>query len=257
MDGKESVLQKFDTHSDKLVHWKMYYGYAPVPGQLCDSTETFKGELDKDLSRKRLVEALELLPPDDYLIQFKPAPTSNNNIISHRFRIGRVESTQVERVNPAVMKGYVSADYMNERINNALLNRDLEDLKKDLKDLKDKKDGGFKEIAGELIKQGLPMLMGYLKGARQLEPRPQVVRGPQTEDKVAERKTFFLNLNKEATEGLYCEEDFGTMHPSEYGIVVLWCLNEWRKENPEMFATLKPTLTVYADKLDEGGSNDA
>lgn len=251
MDGKESVLAKFDTHSDKLIHWKIYYGNEPKPSWLTDSTEHFK-TIDKVISRKKLVEALDRLPADEYLIQFKSSATGNNNIINHRFAIGREYNTSANpNSNLPAMRGYISAEHAEEKTKAALANRDIQDLKEQIRDLRTEKDSSFKALAGELLKEHLPILIGLLKGNAQLEPRPRVVNGPAPGTEAQERKQYFLGLNKEATEGLYTEDDFGTMHPSEYGIVLLWCINEFRKENEEMFNNIKPQLLKYAERLEQ------
>lgn len=257
MDGKETVLKKFDAHGDKLTHWKIYYGYDAKGGQLADTTETHKGDLDAALSRKKLVEALNLLPPDDYLIQFKSAPTATNNIVSHRFQIGHVYNTVQQNGDSPIIKGYVSPETVELRIANALLTRDLQDIRKEIREAKNNEGNGtLKElIAG--FKEILPVIKGWNTGQPVLEPRPVVVRGPKSEEEAArvseaqERRAYFLKLSNEATAGLYDANDFDDVKPAEHGILLLWCMNEFRKSNPEMFNTLKPQLLAFADKLNE------
>lgn len=260
MDGKESVLAKFDSHSAKLPHWKIYYGYDTNKGNLADSTETHIGDLDVKLSRTKLVYALDNLPPDDYCIQFKTAPTNNNNIIYHRFKIGyAINYNQQQQGNqplPPHMRGYVSPEQVELRISNELLKRDLEDFKKEMRELKATKVTAWKDIM-DGAKELLPVIKGMLQGGG-TEARPVRVLGPalNTEEQQAaqERRAYFLKLSNEATSGLYNPEDFGEMTPGEYGIVLLWCINEYKKANPQVYADLlRPELLKVAEKL-EGGA---
>lgn len=257
MDGKESVLTKFDSHKGKLVHWKIYYGYSAIASQLTDTTENHIGELDENLSRKKLEEAIDRLDPGEYLIQYKKTPSDSNNIVNQRFKIGYTYGTgtqQNQNQNPAI-RGWVSPEQVELRVQNELLKRDLDDFRKEIIKVQEEKSGALKDLI-PLVRELAPVIRG-LFGAPQTEARPIRVLGPQLNNEeqqaAQERRTYFLKLSNEATSGLYDPNDFGEMAPGEHMIVFAWCVNEYRKANPEMFKALKPELLKYAEKLEEQG----
>lgn len=259
MDGKEKVLQTFEANSEKLTHWKIYYGYAAVQGQLAESTENYIGELDKALSRKMLVEAMDRLDPGEYLVQFKSAPTASLNIINCRFKIGHGTTSQIQQ--QPNMKGYMDhttfdqlmtakIGAMEEKFEKKLLQRKMDDLEKEIKELK-KQKGGVGDLVG-VAREVVAMFKGMTGDpVRQLEPRPVVVRGPSAEADAKARDKYFKDLYDVAILELFDSEGEGKQG-TENGIVLLWCLNEYRKKNPDVWNSLKPTILKEAEALNKG-----
>ena len=284
MDGKEKVLQKFDSYGEKKTHWKIYYGYSPLPGNLVGSTELYTDKaLDKALSRDKLESELELLEPGEYLVQFKDTASASTNIISTRFKIGYEPAHQPAQQQNS-MRGYMSPDIMNmmleakvgkisaefeKKLADTRMAHELAKMQDQIKELKKGVGKGSNEIV-----DGIKEIIGFargLSGMTALTPataKPIVIKGPQqtpqqtppvttttptteqqppTEEE-QKRMAYFMNLYNTAMQELAAAEG-GGLPGSENLTILLWCMNEYRKANPTQWEALKPVVLEYQKQL--------
>lgn len=257
LDVRERVLKLFDLYSDKKRHWKIYYGYSPTPSHLCASTEIHQDDLDKELSRKQLDENLSMLTPGEYMIQFKPTASANQNFITHRFEIKHAwQQQQGTTVIQPHVKGMMDPDYFEKlmtakiagveaNFRNQIAIEKIDSLTKEVKKLKE----GRGNQSGEFM-NGLKEIVAMLRGMSQTElpaqPQRIAIGAPGTVIKDVDRTAYFKRLGTATLNEIFVREGGNQM-----GIGLLFCLNEWIKENPEQFeSVIKPTILKYADRLE-------
>lgn len=274
MNGKETVLEKFDVYGGDKPHWKIYYGNSPLPGNLIESTEIYEDKgLDKATSKQKLQDALDRLTPGEYLIQMKGSSKANTQIVRTDFKIGytsgapAVNGTTTNTNIPGgdwIRRADVN-DLVNARIagveakfEKKMLATEMEELRKEMKELKKNGGGGLSELANT-IKEVVVMVKG-MSGAPVHQPirvlagskvQPATQTRTQDQEKEAlERRQYFSSLNNDAVKELMDDEGGGE-EGFENVCVLIWCLNEYRKENPAMWDSVKPEILKHAEKLDQ------
>lgn len=270
MTPREAAIKKVIAYADSThkPHWKVYYGFEAKTSGVAISSEvipTTGGGLDKTSSLTHLQKGLELLPPGDFVIQMKDKPEDTGRILQLRFvlpdEIAGIGSAYAPQIQVQNAVGMVSREQVEAMLKEqeARLNyqHDKKDFERQLADLKkEMKQGGKGELTA-LMREVKEIAIGL--GFAKNKPTTQVaIAGinaepvPGTDAKKTGPTPEQIKL-AEAYNAVYkqtIKEMFDREGSNEEGIVMLFCLNEWIKENKSMYATIKPSLDKYKDKLD-------
>lgn len=261
MDGKEKVLKQFDFNNGTRLYWKIYYGYdAKLASNLAISLDSYGNDVDKEFSRKKLVDALDLLPPGDYLIQFKFGISDNTNIINTRFEIGH----SYNRENPGnvvqrpVMQGYLSPEQHKEMLDAQIGKVKAEMQQKHMLDKMEAMLQEMKKVKAEKpktdwheIMKGAKEIFAEIKGLASMNnaaPAKVAISGPKSQPDA--RTQQLAEMYKKAMQEWSISEGGGIAGDENF-MMQIWCLNEYRKKNPGMWNTIKPEIMKMAEDIQE------
>jgi exonuclease V gamma subunit len=261
MDGKEKVLKQFDFNNGTRLYWKIYYGYdAKLASNLAIAFDTYGNDIDREFSRKKLSEALDLLPPGDYLVQFKHGISDNTNIINTRFEIGHAFNPNREvNIQGPAMKGYLSPEQHQELVQAQIgkvtaefqqqrtldkMNTMLEEMRK-IKAEKPKTDWHEIMKAGKEIIAEIKGLAALNNPAAPIAQRV-AISGPkaQPDERTAQLTKMYQDAMAE-----WITSEGGGITGSENFMIQVWCLNEYRKKNPTAWEAIKPTIMKMAEEI--------
>lgn len=260
-DPRKIALQKFDENSanNRYLHWKLYYGQdATKQSNLCATSGTIV-DFDRDSSRKHLQRSLEVLGEGDYLIQYKENPEKSQTPISYRFTIGYQDAAigagrQQEQGGNNIPANYMRAEDVKQLVTaeigkvtatmeKAQLLKENEELVKELKELR-KKNSGFN--LNEALAQFNAMITAISgnKPAPVNGPRVSIAKGEDIDPDAERLQQHYQKIYLKVLEEMQARA--GGAYEN---IDLLFCLNEWIKENPALYESLKPQIMKYAARL--------
>jgi len=271
--------------NSRQKHWKVYYGYdARNGGVALDSGIFLDPNPDIESSMAVLSKNLELLPPGEYLIHMKEDPKDKNDIVKLRFTIVQspVGTTgiagygysghQMMQVQERIPAGYVSSDVVEARLKELetrLTSQfQIQTMQQQLKELTKQMKEGASDGIGSIIKEirATAVELGFVK-----TPKPAVKVGvaglqsgnvPGVQQPAQEQPQ---NTNQPTQEQLELAHKYNNVLKStlkeldesvggvEERIVLLYCLNEFRKDQPSVWESVLPQLEQYKKPLYELG----
>lgn len=256
------------------THWKIYYGDSAKNYLAFESTNIVDNGtmLDIETSLEELKKRLELLPDGKYLMQCKLSPDEKNKLSNYYFKvdsgaaaIGRGNIQQPFAANP--MAGYPAnmfGDYVTKSVESAISGERIRQLEEKLERVQNEKSDPlsnspwfamFKEIAPELKELAIAFIAnrnpGVNVGISGLKSGNVPPNEGETEDpEKAENNSFnnpeWVDFYKEVI------TDFFKIHGDPEAIRLLFCLNQFVKDQPGTFKAILPQLTKYKENLPDG-----